>query len=174
MTRTGIEPASTSLRGWLQEPNIAPSRIVRSVSREGIEPSAPRSNCFTDSLDYQVQPTLMRREAGDVRLKENDAFRKELSLVHNCGRVRWKKSSYRSLVFSRLRSQASSLFSSSPRNRTLSNSFEDCRANPSHSQAMYLHLAFVKVSMSGIEPDLRPSQGRVRIHYTSQTYQWCG
>ena len=24
--------------------------------------------------------------------------------------------------------------------------------------------------MSGIEPDLRPSQGRVRIHYTSQTY----
>ena len=28
--------------------------------------------------------------------------------------------------------------------------------------------------MSGIEPDLRPSQGRVRIHYTSQTYsQWC-
>ena len=27
--------------------------------------------------------------------------------------------------------------------------------------------------MSGIEPDLRPSQGRVRIHYTSQIYQWC-
>jgi hypothetical protein len=28
--------------------------------------------------------------------------------------------------------------------------------------------------MSGIEPDLRPSQSRVRIHYTSQTYsQWC-
>ncbi len=26
--------------------------------------------------------------------------------------------------------------SSSPRNRTLSNSFEDCRANPSHSQAI--------------------------------------
>ena len=26
------------------------------------------------------------------------------------------------------------------------------------------------VSMSGIEPDLRPSQGRVRIHYTSQTF----
>ena len=60
--------------------------------------------------------------------------------------------------------------SSSPRNRTLSNSFEDCRANPSHSQAML----FPSVSMSGIEPDLRPSQGRVRIHYTSQTYsQWC-
>ena len=56
--------------------------------------------------------------------------------------------------------------SSSPRNRTLSNSFEDCRANPSHSQAML----FPPVSMSGIEPDLRPSQGRVRIHYTSQTF----
>ena len=61
--------------------------------------------------------------------------------------------------------------SSSPRNRTLSNGFEDRRANPSHSQAML----FPSVSMSGIEPDLRPSQGRVRIHYTSQTFftKWC-
>lgn len=28
--------------------------------------------------------------------------------------------------------------------------------------------------MSGIEPDLRPSQGRVRIHYTSQTFLLSG
>ena len=28
--------------------------------------------------------------------------------------------------------------------------------------------------MSGIEPDLRPSQGRVRIHYTSQTFLFSG
>ena len=48
----------------------------------------------------------------------------------------------------------------------MSNGFEDRRANPSHSQAML----FTSVSMSGIEPDLRPSQGRVRIHYTSQTF----
>jgi len=29
--------------------------------------------------------------------------------------------------------------------------------------------------MPGIEPDLRPSQGRVRIHYTSRTFfkKWC-
>ena len=59
--------------------------------------------------------------------------------------------------------------SSSPRNRTSSNCFEDSRANPSHSQA-----ESSSVSTPGIEPDLRPSQSRVRIQYTSRTItQWC-
>jgi hypothetical protein len=55
--------------------------------------------------------------------------------------------------------------SSSPRNRTLSNSFEDCRANPSHSQAIDQLICRTQKQTSqqasklGVEPSPQPSHG---------------
>ena len=90
------------------------------------------SNQNTSSL--KPHSSCLFSDAGGIRTRNREGLSFAAVPVRVPRREKFEVKSLKCENF-KLRTSQFTLPSGSPRNRTLSNSFEDCRANPSHSQA---------------------------------------
>ncbi len=145
------------------------------MGREGIEPTLLiESDCFTDSLDSQVQSTHVIPSVTQAGFEP--AIAKVLSFAAVPVRVPRHPLVVRvglEPTNTEVLSSAAMPISAPHHAKVARQGIEPCLTVSKTVVRNPITLAshvVTSVSMSGIEPDLRPSQGRVRIHYTSQTF----